>query len=68
MKQIDIIQVPNVTLIISDNNVWSTVVYTTTDYNKSALSGEDREFIKVMDNEFFMNKANSRVAPFSFIL
>lgn len=58
-KPLDIIQVPDVTPNLCDDNLGTKVFCTTSDHNKIALSVEDSEFIKIMDKEFFQYESNS---------
>ncbi|XP_041417427.1 uncharacterized protein LOC121393319 [Xenopus laevis] len=60
------IPVSSVTPIFCDDNFGDTVFHTTSDDNKIAPSIEDKEFIKIMDTEFFKDNSNSWVAPLPF--
>lgn len=62
-EPLDIIQVLDVTPTLCDDNLGTTVFCTTNDDNKIALSVEDREFIKIMDKEYFQDESNSWAAP-----
>ncbi|XP_040298329.1 uncharacterized protein LOC121009343 [Bufo bufo] len=50
----------------SYDNLGKTVFCTTPDDDKLALSMDDKEFIKIMDDEFFKDASNHWVAPLPF--
>ncbi|XP_041422501.1 uncharacterized protein LOC121394762 [Xenopus laevis] len=49
-----------------DDQLENTIFQVTVDDNKPAPSIEDKEFIKIMDKEFFRDDSNSWVAPLPF--
>ncbi|XP_044158322.1 uncharacterized protein LOC122944157 [Bufo gargarizans] len=51
-----------------DDSFGSTVFNVSSEDDKLAPSAEDKEFLKVMDNEFFQEDSNSWVAPLPFRL
>ncbi|XP_053576923.1 uncharacterized protein LOC128666383 [Bombina bombina] len=55
-----------VTPLPDDDNIGSTVFHTTQHDNKLAPSIEDKEFLKLMDKEFYKDDSNSWVAPLPF--
>eukprot|EP00079_Xenopus_tropicalis_P036616 XP_017950387.1 PREDICTED: uncharacterized protein LOC101733460 [Xenopus tropicalis] len=62
----DMIPATSVTPTSCDDSFGITVFHTTNDDNKIAPSIEDKEFIRIMDNEFFKDNSNSWVAPLPF--
>lgn len=58
----DIIKVPNVTPVLCDDSLGNTMFCTTHNANRIALSVEDREFIRIMNNVFLKEDSNSWVA------
>ncbi|XP_040197695.1 uncharacterized protein LOC120930586 [Rana temporaria] len=52
--------------LTSQKDLGDSVYQTTCDDNKIAPSVEDKEFIKIMDKEFFKDNSNSWVAPLPF--
>ncbi|XP_040209626.1 uncharacterized protein LOC120940698 [Rana temporaria] len=52
--------------LTSQKDLGDSVYQTTCDDNKIAPSVEDKEFIKIMDEEFFKDNSNSWVAPLPF--
>ncbi|XP_040208534.1 uncharacterized protein LOC120940042 [Rana temporaria] len=52
--------------LTSQTDLGDSVYQTTCDDNKIAPSVEDKEFIKIMDEEFFKDNSNSWVAPLPF--